>query len=197
MFFTACRSILPIGRSIVSVIVSIVAVNEFIVQVVEFMVPVNESIIPVNEFVVPVIGFMAPVNESIVSVNESIVPVDDIIGRINGFSKCFGEGWLDAYLIKTDATGQVLGIENNASQTNNLTLSPNPFSHSTRISLGQTYNNIALEVFNLQGQMVAENYYTDCGEITLQRGVLSQGMYFLKLTLDSKSVETVKIVVGD
>jgi hypothetical protein len=117
-----------------------------------------------------------------------------IAGMINN---CFGIANSDVYLIKTDANG-IVGInENLLTPNSNFTLSPNPFSHSTRISLGQTYKDIALEVYNLQGQRVAENHYAACREITLQRNGLRQGMYFLKLTLDGRMVETRKMMISD
>lgn len=77
--------------------------------------------------------------------------------------------------------------------------SPNPFSQTARISFspGQTIGNIALEIYNLQGQLVATNHYTDCSNIILQRNGLCEGMYFLKLTLDGKRVETRKVVITD
>jgi hypothetical protein len=77
------------------------------------------------------------------------------------------------------------------------TLSPNPFSHFTRISFGQTYSDIALEVYNILGQRVAEIHYARCTEITLKRNGLSQGMYFLKITLEGKMAETKKIMISD
>jgi hypothetical protein len=87
--------------------------------------------------------------------------------------------------------------EDNVNFGNNINISPNPFSQSTHINFGQTYGDIALEVYNLQGQRVAENHYAACNEITLQRNGLRQGMYFLKLTLDGKMVETRKMVISE
>jgi hypothetical protein len=103
----------------------------------------------------------------------------------------------DVYLIKTNANGQVMGVEDNIAQSNTFTLSPNPFSHFTQISFGQTYGDIALEVYNIQGQRVTENHYAACNEITLHRNGLRQGMYFLQLTLDGKRVETRKIIISE
>jgi hypothetical protein len=79
----------------------------------------------------------------------------------------------------------------------NLSMAPNPFSHSTLISFGQTYENISLEIYNIQGQCITKNHYANCSEITLQRNGLSEGMYFLKLTLNGKMVEARKMVVSE
>jgi hypothetical protein len=75
--------------------------------------------------------------------------------------------------------------------------SPNPFTQSTQISLNQTYHNIALAVYDIQGKQVAQQQYTDCDKIQLSRKQLSNGLYFLKLTLDDKEVETGKIIISE
>lgn len=80
---------------------------------------------------------------------------------------------------------------------NDLKISPNPFSQSTQITLNKTYQNIALAVYDIQGKQVAQQHYTNCSQIQLNRNLLTNGLYFVKLTLDDKAVETVKVVVGD
>ena len=76
-------------------------------------------------------------------------------------------------------------------------LSPNPFTQSTQITLNQTYQNITLEVYDIQGKLMMHQEYADRDIIQLERNCLNNGMYFLKLTLDGKIVETGKIVVGE
>jgi hypothetical protein len=88
------------------------------------------------------------------------------------------------------------GIEKTES-SNGFNLSPNPFSHSTRISFSQSYNDIALEVYNLQGQLLAQNHYENSNAIVFERLGLVEGMYFLKLRLDGQKVETRKIIVSE
>jgi hypothetical protein len=74
-------------------------------------------------------------------------------------------------------------------------ISPNPFTTSTQITLPQTYHNIALAVYDIQGKLLAQQQYKDCSQIQLNRNQLCNGLYFLKLTLDDKRVETGKIVI--
>lgn len=88
-------------------------------------------------------------------------------------------------------------IEENSFNNNDISISPNPFSHSTQITLNQTYQNIALAVYDIQGKQVAQQHYTNCSQIQLHRNQLTSGLYFVKLTLDDKAVQTVKMVVGD
>jgi hypothetical protein len=80
---------------------------------------------------------------------------------------------------------------------NNISISPNPFTTTTQITLPQTYHNIALAVYDIQGKLLAQNQYKDCRQIQLNRNQLSNGLYFLKLTLDDKEVETGKIVIRE
>ncbi len=82
-------------------------------------------------------------------------------------------------------------------KNSNFTISPNPFSLSTQISFDKTYPSIALSLYDLQGKLLLQNHYTDCNQITLQRNQLSTGLYFLKLIIDDKQIETRKIVIGD
>ena len=77
------------------------------------------------------------------------------------------------------------------------TISPNPFTQSAQITLNQNYQHIALEVYNLQGQLVAQHHYSNTAHLTLQRNHLPAGLYFLKLTLDNNLVQTAKIVIGE
>jgi hypothetical protein len=102
------------------------------------------------------------------------------------------DGWMIGLV---DAEGWFEGIEENNTSINSI--SPNPFSQSTQITLPQTYHNIALAVYDIQGKQVAQQQYKDCSQIQLNRNQLSNGLYFLKLTLYDKEVETGKIVVNE
>jgi hypothetical protein len=78
-----------------------------------------------------------------------------------------------------------------------ISISPNPFTQTTQITFSQTYHSITLEVYNLQGQRVTQNHNSDCNLINFSRGQLNSGLYFLKMTLDEKMVETRKIVIEE
>jgi hypothetical protein len=83
------------------------------------------------------------------------------------------------------------------STANYTNISPNPLTTSTRIHFNQNYTDINLQVFNLQGQLVAQNHYENSKEIVFERNGLREGMYFMKLTLDGKIAETRKVVISD
>jgi hypothetical protein len=116
---------------------------------------------------------------------------------IAGTTSSFGLLYSNVYLIKTDGNGIVAGLEDYTNQSHNTTISPNPFSQSTQITLPQTYHNISLAVYDIQGKLLAQQQYKDCSLIQLNRNQLSNGLYFLKLTLDDKEVETGKIVIRE
>ena len=80
---------------------------------------------------------------------------------------------------------------------NSIFISPNPFTTSTQITLDKTYHNIFLSLYDIQGKLMLQKQYADCNQIQLNRDRLSNGMYFLKLRLDEKGVETGKIVVSE
>ena len=89
-----------------------------------------------------------------------------------------------------------LSINENNSSSDNFSIFPNPFSISAQISFDKTYPTIALSLYDLQGKLLLQNHYADCNQITLHRNQLSNGLYFLKLIIDDKQIETRKIVVG-
>ncbi len=90
-----------------------------------------------------------------------------------------------------------IGINENYSKNDNVTITPNPFSHYTMITFDQAYQDIALEVYDIQGKLMVQKRYGDCSQIQFNRNQLSNGLYFLKLTLDNDLVETAKIIVSD
>ncbi len=92
--------------------------------------------------------------------------------------------------------GQMVGIDNMITEKS-LSISPNPFSTTTQITLPQTYHNIILTMYDIQGKLVSQNQYNDKDKIILHQNQLNNGMYFLKLVMDEKEVVTSKIMVND
>jgi uncharacterized protein (TIGR02145 family) len=114
-------------------------------------------------------------------------------------SALFGPDWtskFEGYAVRCICDTAVNGIIEN-SQKILLNISPNPFTQSTQITLPQTYHSITLEVYDLQGKLMRQHAYADCDKIQLERRGLLPGLYFLKLTLDEKWVQTGKVVVSE
>ena len=101
-----------------------------------------------------------------------------------------------ASVFSNDACSSSLASIDESKVNKEIGISPNPFTQSTQITLNQIYHSIALAIYDIQGKQVAQQHYADCDKIQLSRNQLSNGLYFLKLTLDDKAVETGKIVIS-
>ncbi len=95
--------------------------------------------------------------------------------------------------------GGMVGIREESPPENiaGIYIYPNPFTTTTQISLNQTYHNITLAIYDIQGKLILQNEYADCDKIILNRNGLNNGMYFLRITLDGKWVETRKMLVSE
>lgn len=92
----------------------------------------------------------------------------------------------------------VLGIdENTNSQSNFLTVYPNPFTTQTDIRADVPLNNATLTMENCFGQMVAEIKNIDGYSVKLERGSLPGGMYLIRLTRDGEIIATEKLLITD
>jgi hypothetical protein len=130
-------------------------------------------------------------------VMKQFTPSDTMIIRFNFISDSINnnkDGWMidDIRFYSREGGGGIHEFLNN-----NISISPNPFTQSTQITLNQTYHNIVLSVYDIQGKLMLQNHYVDCDKIQLNRNQLSNGLYFLKLALDDKQVETGKIIISE
>ena len=103
------------------------------------------------------------------------------------------DGLMFDNFIFADYAEGIIEIQNN----NNLIISPNPFTTTTQITLPQTCHHIALEVYDIHGKRLSQQDYYDCSQIQFNRIGLNNGMYFVKLTMDEKWVETAKVMVSE
>jgi acetyl esterase/lipase len=76
-------------------------------------------------------------------------------------------------------------------------LYPNPFSSSTTIETSDNFNNLTLTIFNLNGQQVKEIKNISGSGFTLYRDNLASGLYFMRLTQDSKLVLMDKLAIDN
>ncbi len=115
---------------------------------------------------------------------------------LNGHIASYGlPNFIDSYDYSNTTVNCIENIEENKDQK--ISISPNPFSTSTQITLPQSYHHISLSVYDIQGKLVFQNQYNNTDKIILNRNKLNNGMYFLKLVLDEKGVKTGKIMVND
>jgi hypothetical protein len=74
---------------------------------------------------------------------------------------------------------------------------PNPTNSAIVISLDKYCESINVEVYNLQGKLITKKDYSNCKNIPFNLADSEHGVYFLKLTLDDKAMETGKIVISE
>lgn len=80
--------------------------------------------------------------------------------------------------------------------TENISISPNPFSQTSVIHIEPFVQHAQLVVYNLQGQKVRE-YTLFEQNFTFERGDLSNGMYFLQVSENDKLIGVSKIMLED
>jgi len=76
-------------------------------------------------------------------------------------------------------------------------LFPNPFSSHTTLWINKNLSNATLTVENILGQTVAQIKNISGQTITLHRGNLPTGLYFLRLRQGDKIIATKKIIITD
>jgi len=114
-----------------------------------------------------------------------------------------GQGMI--FVIETDVNGCIGDTINLAvtvfqstgtaeSQSQKISIYPNPFTKSTLISITNIKSNYNLTLYDVTGQKVLEQEDLNKNTYELERGTLSKGIYFLEIkTKESKSILRVVI----
>lgn len=106
-------------------------------------------------------------------------------GLQNGSEKDFWE-----YDPNSNGTNE---LENQIS----ISISPNPFSSSTILQTTERFQNASLTIYNSTGRMVKHIDKLDGQAIIFHRNNLTSGLYFIRLTQDSKVFSADKLVITD
>jgi len=126
-------------------------------------------------------------------------PPDTMIIRFNFISDSINdnkEGWMidNIRLYGIELMGEI----NNVSINNNFVkIAPNPFNTNTDISFDKQYNNIKIDIYDIQGKLMETQNYIKTNRIKFNRNNLKNGLYFLKFTLDKNITKTAKIIISD
>lgn len=112
------------------------------------------------------------------------------------------EGNLD-FQVSLDSiypTGAVTGIASNSpAKSNNVKVYPNPFNNNTRIQLDLADNsNVTIDIFDLTGKKVRTVYDAKLiggtHYFTVGNKLQSNGVYLVRLIVDYKTIETLRII---
>ena len=93
-------------------------------------------------------------------------------------------------------TGSVNGITE-PDPDKNMTIYPNPCTSSATIHFISSLIDAELNIYNLYGQKIKEMNHISGDKITIDRGGLKSGIYFINITRDNKEIMTSKIVIAD
>jgi hypothetical protein len=80
-------------------------------------------------------------------------------------------------------------------QTFNISINPNPFNSTAELRLNKIFERFVIEICNLQGASISKTTYFSTDKVTIDSKGIESGLYFLKVILDSKVVQTRKIVI--
>jgi hypothetical protein len=91
---------------------------------------------------------------------------------------------------------QVTGI-NSLEQKQSVKIFPNPFNNQTILQTDNLLHNATLTVDNIFGQTVKQIKNISGQTVVLSRDNLASGLYFIRLTQDSKVITADKLVITD
>lgn len=79
----------------------------------------------------------------------------------------------------------------------NFSIYPNPFSTQTTLQVDYSLNNATLTIVNCYGQVVKQLNAIDGNTITLSRDNITNGIYFIRLTEENKTIATERLIIID
>ncbi len=125
-------------------------------------------------------------------------PLDTMIVRFNFISDGVNhpkEGWMidNIRLFSIDLGSGIHDLLNN---NNIINVFPNPFNKSTEISLDKVYEQVNLEVYDVQGKFVEMKCYSNCNKINYSGNHLNSGLYLFKITLDNNFIDTKRVLIS-
>lgn len=104
----------------------------------------------------------------------------------------------------TPATVSFIGVNTNCTvglietlENEGITIFPNPFSVQTTLHSGKSFKDASLIVYNSLGQTVKRIDNLSGQDVILNRNNLPGGLYFIRITQDSKLISADKFVIVD
>lgn len=102
------------------------------------------------------------------------------------------EGWMidNIILYAIELGGSVEQLERPSFK-----LYPNPAHQTASIEFEGYHNNIQVEMYTSQGQLILQQHYPTSSNISVNTQDLIQGIYFLKISSEGKSIGLQKVVI--
>ena len=76
-------------------------------------------------------------------------------------------------------------------------ITPNPFSKATTINSSIELNNACVIIYNIQGLVVFQSNNLKGKSIVIERNALANGLYFLQLKVNDKTIDEQKIIISE
>ena len=129
-------------------------------------------------------------------VDKSFLLEDTMIVRFNFISdnvESSKEGWMIDN-IRLFSIDQGDGVEDNV--TSNFRLYPNPALNELMVELEENYDNVSVEIMNIQGQTIKQQEFLDSKDIKINVGDLDTGFYFLVIKSRNRMNGYKKIMIS-
>jgi hypothetical protein len=104
--------------------------------------------------------------------------------------------WTDVINFLNANTCNTTGL-NEISTQESFIIYPNPFPAQTTLQTAEQLNNAILTVYNLHGQTIKEIKNISGQTVVLSWDNLTSGLYFVRLTENSKIIAIKKIIITD
>jgi hypothetical protein len=118
-------------------------------------------------------------------VKSALIFTDTMIIRFNFISDSIQtnkEGWMiDNIRLYVERMSEINTIVNM-----NFNIYPNPFNKSTTIELDQTYKEILIELYDMEGKLIDQKTFNNIKILNYNKGKLNSGLYFIKIVTDKK-----------
>ncbi len=85
----------------------------------------------------------------------------------------------------------------NIPNQNTVNVYPNPFNNYTTVQLNAPATRVTLAVYNRNGQQVKVQYHTSGNNITIHKGDLPNGIYFMHLLQNDNNKVVEKLIITD
>lgn len=100
-----------------------------------------------------------------------------------------------AFVTLSDGGGYIIATLDEEIESASLTVYPNPFSHSATIDLNQTFSEVNLEVFDLQGRLIFQKYTDQANKLTFQSDQLEKGIYLFRVSSNGELLGSGRMAV--